>query len=80
MPFTLSPIFGLLSFLINLKDTYFPLALSDFFEASGDKSFYVKVVVRKTHKVAILPFTDFINDFTRQINTQPVVSWAVKRP
>ncbi len=46
----------------------------------GDKSFYVKVVVRKTHKVAILPFTDFINDFTRQINTQPVVSWAVKRP
>jgi hypothetical protein len=46
----------------------------------GDKSLYVKVMVRKTHKVAILPFADFINDFTRQINTQPVVSWAVKRP
>ena len=44
----------------------------------GDKSLYVKVMVRKTHKVAILPFADFINDFTRQINTQPVVSWAVK--
>ncbi len=46
----------------------------------GDKSLYVKVKVRKTHQVAILPFADFINDFTRQINTQPVVSWAVKRP
>ena len=46
----------------------------------GDKSFYVKVMVRKTHQVAIIPFADFINDFTRQINTQPVVSWAVKRP
>ena len=46
----------------------------------GDKSFYVKVLVRKTRQVAIIPFVDFINDFTRQINTQPVVSWAVKRP
>lgn len=45
-----------------------------------DKSLYVKVLVRKTRQVAIIPFADFINDFTRQINTQPVVSWAVKRP
>ncbi|EQD25062.1 MAG: hypothetical protein D084_Lepto4C00269G0003, partial [Leptospirillum sp. Group IV 'UBA BS'] len=46
----------------------------------GDKSLYVKVLVRKTRQVAIIPFADFINDFTRQINTQPVVSWAAKRP
>ncbi|MDA8028007.1 MAG: hypothetical protein M0Z25_03370 [Nitrospiraceae bacterium] len=46
----------------------------------ADKSLYVKVLVRKTRQVAIIPFADFINDFTRQINTQPVVSWAVKRP
>ncbi len=46
----------------------------------GDKSLYVKVLVLKTHQVAIIPFADFINDFTRQINTQPVVSWAARRP
>jgi hypothetical protein len=46
----------------------------------GDQALYVKVLVRKTRQVALIPFADFINDFTRQINTQPVVSWAVKRP
>ena len=46
----------------------------------GDRSLYVKVLVQKTHQVAIIPFADFINDFTKQINTQPVVSWAVRRP
>lgn len=44
----------------------------------GDRSLYVKVLVRRTWQTAIIPFADFMNDFTRQINTQPVVSWAVK--
>jgi hypothetical protein len=46
----------------------------------GDRSLYVKVLVRKTKQIALIPFADFMNDFTKQINTQPVVSWAVKRP
>jgi hypothetical protein len=46
----------------------------------GDQGLYVKVLVRKTKQIALIPFADFMNDFTKQINTQPVVSWAVKRP
>lgn len=46
----------------------------------GDRSLYVKVLVRKTNRIALIPFADFMNDFTKQINTQPVVSWAVRRP
>lgn len=47
---------------------------------AGDRSLYARVLVRKTRQVALIPFADFMNDFTRQINTRPVVSWAVRRP
>ncbi len=44
----------------------------------GDNSLYVKVKLRKTNQIALIPFTTFISDFTRRINTIPVASWAVK--
>ncbi|MHB1286803.1 MAG: hypothetical protein ACYCYP_09635 [Leptospirales bacterium] len=44
----------------------------------GDNSLYVKVKVQKTNQIALIPFTTFLSDFTRRINTIPVASWAVK--
>ncbi len=44
----------------------------------GDRSLYVKVRIRKSDQTALIPFTTFLSDFTRRINTIPVASWAVK--
>lgn len=44
----------------------------------GDPSLYVKVLLRKKNRIALIPFTLFLEDFTKRINTIPVASWAVK--
>ncbi|KGA92947.1 hypothetical protein LptCag_1324 [Leptospirillum ferriphilum] len=44
----------------------------------GDPSLYVKVRVQDSRKIALVPFTTFLTDFTRRINTVPVASWAVR--
>ncbi|MCL4460263.1 MAG: hypothetical protein M1297_00920 [Nitrospirae bacterium] len=44
----------------------------------GDPSLYVKVLLRNSGKIALVPFTTFLTDFTRRINTVPVASWAVR--
>jgi hypothetical protein len=44
----------------------------------GDSSLYVKVLLRKRNRIALVPFTLFLEDFTKKINTVPVASWAVK--
>ena len=44
----------------------------------GDPSLYVKVRVQNSQKIALVPFTTFLTDFTRRINTVPVASWAVR--
>ncbi len=44
----------------------------------GDKSLYVKVRIRHSKQVALVPFAIFLQDFADRINTEPVISWAVK--
>lgn len=44
----------------------------------GDPSLYVKIQIQKTKQTALIPFTTFLSDFTKRINTIPVASWAVK--
>ncbi|BAM07194.1 hypothetical protein LFE_1512 [Leptospirillum ferrooxidans C2-3] len=44
----------------------------------GDKSLYVKVRIRHSKQIALVPFATFLQDFANRINTEPVISWAVK--
>jgi len=44
----------------------------------GDQSLYVKVRIEGSRRIALVPFTTFLTDFTRKINTVPVASWAVR--
>ena len=44
----------------------------------GDPSLYVKVRLQHSRKIALVPFTTFLTDFTSRINTVPVASWAVR--
>ncbi len=44
----------------------------------GDKSLYVKVRIRHSQQIALVPFATFLQDFADRINTEPVISWAVK--
>lgn len=44
----------------------------------GDKSLYVKVRIRHSQQIALVPFATFLQDFANRINTEPVISWAVK--
>lgn len=69
-------------FVVILTDDLFHGQKIEFLDIGkfikGDQSLYVKVRLQNSKEIALVPFTTFLADFTRKINTLPVASWAVR--